>query len=159
MKTSLNLFMICLMLTSCSGQNNKVVPNCVQENFKKMYPQAIDIDWDLEGKFYTVEFDVERIEKEAWYDKDCNWRMTENDISYMNLPQPILDAISNSNYSTWKIDDIDYIERNDHTPFYVVEIEQGERERMLFYDATGKLLKDATGWDESHKNPNSSLGL
>lgn len=154
----LSMLFVCITFISCQGQSNGI-PTCVQDNFKKMFPQAVDVDWEKEGKFYTVDFEINTVDKEAWFDNDCKWRMTESDVLYANLPQIIKTAVENSNYSAWRIEDIDYIERVDHASFYVIEIEQGEKERLLFYDAFGKLLKDTTDRDESYKNLNKTLNF
>lgn len=155
MKLTTTMLLLCFIFMAC-GQRDTDTQRCVQEKFNQMYPQATRLEWEKEKKYYTIDFEEDRIDKEAWFNSDCEWRMTESDVSYQNLPQPIQNAINSGNYSTWRVEDIDYIERSDRAPFYAVEIELGEKERILLFDADGNLLKDINERDESYKNPDKT---
>ena len=59
-------------------------------------------------------------------------------------------AFQQGEYSTWKVDDVDMIERRDVETVYVLEVEQGNSEVDLYYSPDGILVKtvlDAGGND------------
>lgn len=59
-------------------------------------------------------------------------------------------AFQQGEYSTWKVDDVDMIERRDVETVYVIETEQGNSEVDLYYSPDGILVKtvlDAGGND------------
>ena len=71
--------------------------------------------------------------------------MTETDlgIDVNKLPVVVKDAFLSSDYANWIVDDIDKYEREDMT-FYLIEIEKkGQKDRNLYYNDQGGLLRDA----------------
>ena len=111
----------------------------VRNAFKDMYPSAKFVEWEMEYGYYVVDFRDRGYEKEAWFDTSGTWLLTETDLG-RNLPSAISVALSQTEYSGWRVDDVDYIEQKDKEPFYIVEIEKGELERDLYFSESGQLL-------------------
>ena len=60
-------------------------------------------------------------------------------------------------YANWRVDDIDKYERYDRT-FYLIEIEtKGEKDRDLYYDESGVLLKDEVDKENNDVTPDTKL--
>lgn len=50
-------------------------------------------------------------------------------------------SFQSSDYSSWRVDDVDYIERADMADLYVLDVESGELDADLHYSADGILVK------------------
>jgi hypothetical protein len=69
------------------------VPSNLRDSFHKEHPIAADVEWEMEGMNYKVEFDVDRMEHEVWYSKDGETVRREQELSKKDLPSSITDMI------------------------------------------------------------------
>lgn len=136
-------------LTSCDKDDDHVrVSADLQEAFDSRYPNASRVDWEQNGGFYEAEFVGNGYENKAWFTPDGAWVMTEYDIPFNQLPQAVLDAFAASAYASWRVDDVDMIEKSGMEMIYVIEVESGEREYELTYLEDGTLLRENTEWGD-----------
>ena len=92
-------------------------------------------------------------EHSAWFNPlSAAWYMTETDVRYENLPEPVLAAHKAGKYADWRVDDVDKLTREGMETLYVIEVEKGESELDLFYSSTGILVKTVvdTGHEEDY---------
>ena len=116
----------------------------VGDMFKRMYPSSSRVEWEMENGYYVVEFRHDGHEKEAWFDVDSHWLVTETDMG-RSVPEVIKTYINDTDYKTWRIDDVDFIEIKDKDAFYVVELEKGGMDKDLFFSVEGELLNEKSG--------------
>lgn len=136
-------------LTSCDKDDDHVrVSADLQAAFDSRYPNASRVDWERNGGFYEAEFMGNGYENKAWFTPDGAWVMTEYDIPFNQLPQAVLDAFAASAYASWRVDDVDMIEKSGMEMIYVIEVESGEREYELSYLEDGTLLRENTEWGD-----------
>ena len=160
----LGLMVLAMTLTiglcACENDNNdnKKVAVEVLKAFEQRFPQAVQVDWDIEGKYCIAEFigtapDIPELsleyvpagtmfEMEAWFDLGANWKMTVVDIPYKVLPEAVKTGFTSSNYGAWRVEDSDVIQRNGEDNVYVIEVEQGNTDRYLYFNSKGVLLKE-----------------
>lgn len=160
----LGLLLLAMSLTfgicACENDNNddKKVSIEVLKAFEQKFPQAVQVDWDIEGKYCIAEFrgtvpDIPELtledipagtlfEYEAWFDLGANWRMTVVDIPYKVLPQAVKTGFAAGNYGAWRVEDTDVIQRNGQDNVYVIEVEQGNIERYLYFNSKGELTQE-----------------
>ena len=74
--------------------------------------------------------------------------MTEYDIPFAQLPQAVQDAFKTGAYASWRVDDVDKIEKTDASVIYVIEVESGEKEYELTYLEDGTLIREEAEWGE-----------
>ena len=133
---------LCLF-QSCDNDDNEPVPGYVSAEtkaaFDEKYPAAKDVEWETRNDYLIVDFKQDKVEKEAWFDNSGTWYMTETDIPFAQLPDAVKTAFQQGEYSTWKVDDVDMIERRDVETVYVIETEQGNSEVDLYYSPDGIL--------------------
>lgn len=118
------------------------VPAPVQSVFAKAFPHAMDVDWDLKGTQYKVEFETGLLftDHEAWYDADGHLLRHEEEISASDLPAAVTSAIA-TEFPGYRTDDVERI-TIDGNVSYVVELKQkGSPEWKVAYDGTGKQLQ------------------
>lgn len=120
----------------------------LQEAFDTRYPNVSRVDWEQKGQFYEAEFVDNGYENKAWFTPDGAWVMTEYDLRFTQLPQAVQDAFKAGAYASWKVDDVDKIEKTDGSVTYVIEVESGEKEYELTYLEDGTLIREDTEWGE-----------
>jgi len=137
-----------LVATSCQKDNMWNVDQNVLDTFKSQFPNAKQVTWETKGIYYVADFKDNKVEKVAWYTRDAQWLMIEEDENFNALPQAVQDAFNSSAYAGWRIDDIDFIIRPNVETVYVIEVEQGTTEVELHYSANGQLLSEQTEIDD-----------
>lgn len=120
----------------------------LQEAFDTRYPNVSRVDWEQKGQFYEAEFVDNGYENKAWFTPDGAWVMTEYDLRFTQLPQAVQDAFKAGAYASWKVDDVDKIEKTDGSVTYVIEVESGEKEYELTYLEDGTLIRENTEWGD-----------
>lgn len=160
----LGLLLLAMSLTFgiCACENdtpdNKKVSVEVLKAFEQKFPQAVQVDWDIEGKYCVAEFkgnlpDIPELttenlpantlfELEAWFDYSANWKMTIVDIPYKILPQAVKNGFTTSNFGDWRVEDAIVIQRNGEDNIYVIEVEKGNGERYLYFNSKGELTDE-----------------
>ncbi|MDD4055285.1 MAG: PepSY-like domain-containing protein [Bacteroides sp.] len=158
MKTKFLAF-ICLLLGvayGCSDDDNNKTPgflnDAVIEAFNKDFPTATNFDWEKKKDYFVVDFNVDKRELEAWYDKTGALILTEEDLVKSELPTAVISAFEASDYKEWKIDDIDKITRLGYDTIYIIEVEQGKNEVDLVYSEVGVLLYEMVDKPGNHNN-------
>lgn len=151
------LMLSTLALGSCGDDDDDTYlpPNQeIVNTFKKLYPNATNVEWKQKGVYYIADCWADGREKTVWFDANANWLMTETDIdSINNLPPAVYTAFTEGEYGNWVVDDVDILEYPIKSPEYVVEVEQKnpKSEIQLFYSEDGGLLhkKDVTNTDDT----------
>ena len=110
-------------------------------------------NWSTRGTNHVASFNQDNTEKEAWFDANGVWLMTETDIAYDALPAPVKQAFEAlTQYEGWQRDDVDMLERKGMEKVYVIEIEKGKEELDLYFDVNGNLLKEVADKDDDSFN-------
>lgn len=117
------------------------VPSVIANNFKKEFPKANDIEWEIKGEVYNVEFEIGRsMDYEAWYNASGKLVRYTQEISDKDLPKAITRAIKKQ-FKGYRVDDAKKIVENE-VETYKVEIEKGKEEHDLMFSKNGKLIKN-----------------
>lgn len=127
------------------------VPAALQEAFSSKYPNVKNVKWETKAGYYVADF-YDGYEASAWFTTDGNWHMTETDIPYTALPDPVKSAFETSEYKTWKKDDVDKLERQGIETVYVIEVENQNQEIDLYYSADGVLIKSIADTDDENSH-------
>lgn len=88
------------------------------------------------------------VRSQAWFFKNGDWRMSEKDITYAQLPVAIQGAFEASEYAAWKIDDVELLSREGMESVYVIEVEKGNEEYELYYSEDGVLFRAVLDTDK-----------
>lgn len=136
-------------LQSCDNDDDEsiAIPAELQVAFSSKYPNVTNVKWETKAGYYVADF-YDGYETSAWFTTDGKWHMTETDIPYTALPDPVKTAFEASEYSTWKKDDVDKLERQGIETIYVIEVENHNQEVDLYYSADGMLIKSIVDTDD-----------
>ena len=122
----------------------KEVPSSVSSAFDQKFPDMStqDVNWDKEGENFQAEFEKEGKEYEVVFDNQGSWLSTAiENINASELPESISKQLSTGEYSTWEIDDI-MVKENPEEMIYQIEVEKGMKEHELYFDKSGKQVKE-----------------
>lgn len=116
------------------------VPSVVLNAFQVKFPNATDIDWELKGDQYKVDFEIGTRDHGVWIDKSGNIKKHKEDITKKELPQEIVKKIE-KDFSNYKIDDTDKVEA-DGKVVYLVELDGAKDDRKVTFTAAGDVQEN-----------------
>lgn len=156
MKTKLllmSLAMLGLALQACNDDDDHHRNPAAERTFKTMYPGATSVRWEGIRGYSVADFRYEGYERDAWYNREGVWFMTETDIPFNDLPAGVKTSFGASEYAQWTVDDVDMVERKDIETVYILEVEQGNQEYDLYYTEDGTLIKAVPDGDNDYLPP------
>ena len=144
MKRSIFVITAGLLLISAAALAQDIpqsqVPSVVLNHFKKTFPKAYDIEWEIKNRQYCVEFET-KLSKDhkACYSASGELLKHTEDIAAKALPGSVRMAIKN-NFSGYRIDDVKKITTG-NTVQYSVELKSIKEELKVHFDDGGNILK------------------
>ena len=139
-------------MQSCDDDDNAPVSEQLENAFVKEFGN-IAHDWSTRGTNHIATFNQDNKEKEAWFDVNGVWLMTETDIVYEALPAEVKTTFEAlTKYDGWKRDDVDMLERKNMETVYVIEVEKGNEEYDLYFDTKGNLLKEVADKEDDSED-------
>lgn len=148
-----------LGLYSCDNNDNESisVTSEVKAAFSSKYPNVKNVEWETKSGYYVADFH-NGYESSAWFTADGKWHMTETDIPYAALPDPVKSTFEGSEYASWRKDDVDKLERENVETIYVIEVEKTNQEVDLYYSTEGVLIKSIVDIDnDDHLPPTQQI--
>lgn len=99
-----------LLFAACDKYDDGRPGRELRKEFNAMYPDARDVEWEREGAYWVVSFEIDRVDHEAWYDESGNWVRTVRDVTLASVPAYVLSALENSVYGgSFPDNDVDYV--------------------------------------------------
>jgi hypothetical protein len=134
-----------LIATYYAGNDTDVltanVPAAIRTSFTTLFPTAREIDWDLSNEVYKVDFEINNVDYDAWYNSVGTLLTYKFDITRSSLPQAVQTAIANR-FSGYTIDDVDKVMKS-HSIGYFVELERGNVEENAYFSEDGSYLSNS----------------
>lgn len=135
------LLLVATATVSAQDLTMDAVPANLQSTLSKSYSAAKDVEWERKGDLFKVEFEINRLDHDLWYDGEGNIIKSKIEIRENELPPLVATAVKNK-YADYKIDSVEVYEQ-EGTKTYKVDIEKGWFiERKLTIDGTGKIITD-----------------
>lgn len=139
----LTISILGLSLTTISAQDihQNEVPSVILNSFQKSFPKAADIDWEIKGNYYEVEFETGFLgdDHKVLYSRDGKLVRHEEEISKSNLPKAILTSIKRS-FNGYRTDDIKKITEVGKVT-YKIELKNYSQEWKVIFDTQGRILQ------------------
>ena len=116
------------------------VPSVIVNNFKKEFPKANDIEWEMQGDLYNVDFEIGWFtDYEAWFTASGKLVKQTQEISKSDLPKAVINSIK-TQYKEYRIEDAKKIIENG-VETYKVELEKWDEDFEVIYSKNGDLIK------------------
>ncbi|MBM7417512.1 MULTISPECIES: PepSY-like domain-containing protein [Chryseobacterium] len=139
----LTISILGLSITNISAQDirQSEVPSVILNHFQKSFPKAADIDWEIKGNYYEVEFETGFLgdDHKILYSRDGKLVRHEEEISKSNLPKTVLASIKRS-FNGYRTDDIKKITEGGKV-IYNVELKNYSQEWKVVFDEQGRILQ------------------
>ena len=132
------VFTILALLTYSCDCNKADVPEEVKSTFSTMFPNASDIEWEMDDDMWEVEFEWNNMEYEASFNPDGSWDETEFEMEKSELHEMALFILSND-YPDWEIEEVEFVESSDFRG-YEVGIEMDEKKMEILFNEGGELV-------------------
>ena len=98
------------------------VPSVILSSFNTNFPKAQDIEWEMEGTQYKVDFETGwSVDHEVWYSANGEMVKHKEDISPRELPESVNKTI-NTKYVNYSIDSPQRITEGQHV-YYKVDFD------------------------------------
>ncbi|MGK9118343.1 PepSY-like domain-containing protein [Olivibacter jilunii] len=119
------------------------VPSVVVNSFNKAFPKASDVEWEMQGDLYKVEFETGllSVDHDVWYDKGGKLIEHKEEISKKDLPSTVLATIK-KDFSKYRIEDVKKITKAQQV-VYTLELKSAAEELKVAFDTNGKVLSSA----------------
>jgi len=146
MKRIKNVIIVIFLLFACQvvaqDLRQSEVPATILTKFQRNYPKAYDIEWEMDGANYKVEFELGLVSKDykIWYDSSGKVIRKKEELSQSDLPKAVLTKV-NEKYPPsegFRLDDIDKITEGKDV-VYVVEV-KGVRKWKAIFNENGQFL-------------------
>lgn len=120
------------------GNNGDLVGNQLPAEMQSFidseYPGARVVDFDRERNGYEVDVIHDGKSKEIWFDTQYNWVQTSTDVT-RDIPANIRAAVE-AQYPNKRIDDCDYIETAQGEAYYLVDLDNYNKDLKVTADGT-----------------------
>ena len=150
MKTTLYLFSLVSLLIGAGCESDDEddfradVPSVVLNAFQANYPKASDVEWEMFGDDYEVEFDIETVDYEAIFSAEGDMLKYKYEVLSSELPEAVSKKVA-ENYADYQIDDTDILVINNEL-YYQVELD-GKPDKHLVFNEDGSENTDVNYWD------------
>ena len=141
------LLSILVILTGCvvavsayarDDYNPRLITEPIKKFIKARYDNARIVEADYDDGLLKVEIVHKRKEKNVYFSKD-EWQYSEWDIRATELPRAVTEAIAKTEYSAYRIDDVNYIQKSSGD-YYKVELERRDFDVVLLITPQGVIL-------------------
>lgn len=116
----------------------KEVPSPVINSFKKAFPNATDIEWEMKGELYNAEFDINRKDHEVWINDKGSIIKHKREIRTRDLPEVVTKTLK-QNFKGYWVDDVAKYEVAKQF-FYKVEMQTLTKEKNVVLNEKGEIV-------------------
>ena len=143
MKTkTVQIFLIFLLSTATLFSQDVLqsdVPSIIVNNFKKEFPKASNVEWEIKNNQYNVDFKIGWFtDFDAWFTQEGKLVKYTEEISNSKLPKKIKEYVKN-NFADFKIEDAKKVVTNGVLT-YKIEIEKRNFEQNLIFSKNGTII-------------------
>lgn len=103
------------------------------------YPGARILEIDIESRRTEVEIIDGNVCREVIFDASNSWIRTETETTLRNIPATVQQALNNSMYAGYHIDDI-YLIETAESEYFLFELENNGRDLNISFDTQGNIL-------------------
>ncbi|HWB27865.1 MAG TPA: PepSY-like domain-containing protein [Chitinophagaceae bacterium] len=121
------------------------IPAAVTDAFSSRYPHADNVSWKDKLTYFEASFKLNNIDMKADFSSKGAWKSSEAQMSYEALPAAVKDGFAKSKYADWTKGSVAEIQHMGKAVQYRVYAEKSQpfQKRFLYFNADGRLIKDA----------------
>lgn len=116
------------------------VPSVILNAFTSQFPKATDVEWEMSGSLYQVEFEIGwNVDHEVWYNDSGKIVKHKEDISKKELPKVVRNTIK-TDFRGYTIDDLERITENGKVVYKMELNSLIHQDWDIVIDADGKVI-------------------
>ncbi len=163
MKKAAILFITLISIFSAcqSHLDNVSGREAVQDMFENKYPNAWDVDWEIEGGMYVADFRDGLYERESWFLPDGTWVQTRTELPLNEVPKVVIDAALVSLGGGWYVEEADYFQSSSSpSEYYILDCNKvgSQMEAMVKVLPDGTVTSPGAGSNSGGTDTGSTTG-
>ncbi len=116
------------------------VPSIIVNEFNNQFPKATDVEWEMDGNLYNVDFEVSwNIDHEVWYNTEGKLIKHKEDIAASELPKAVNNRLK-TDFKDYSIDDLERITDNGKVVYKMELNALTQQDLDVVLDANGNVL-------------------
>jgi Putative beta-lactamase-inhibitor-like, PepSY-like len=120
--------------------SDEKIPSPVIQTFKSMFPDAMNISWEMEeAHTFEADFKNNTGKHSAAFNAEGQWIETETEMKVSDLPIPVKEAIAKE-FQGYKTEEACLVDHAKHGICYEAEIEKGKESYEILLSSKGDLL-------------------
>ncbi len=127
------------------------LPVAVQDNFNKLYPEIVSVEWELEEGNYEGAFKKNKVKTEVLFNAEGKLLQTETKLNSVNDLPALITASLKKDFKGYEFEEAEQITTAEGQEQYSVDAELKETEYELLYDKKGVLLKKTEEKEKKEK--------
>ena len=127
----------------------------IKIEFDKKFPNATDVEWKVSNGIYKIDFEINDVDYEAWYDGNANLLMYKHDIMNNQLNQAVASAIA-TDYPGYLLDEVEKVYKGNIVGFYL-DLKKNKEKIHAFYNENGTFISK-TLWENDSIKPGNEAG-
>jgi hypothetical protein len=142
MKKLIFLFFFFSAVNFSNAQFRKIPAN-VTDAFAARYPHATKVEWKDKLQYFQASFELNGSNIIAHFSSDGEWKVSEREMDFNDLPDEVKDGFQKSKYENLQINGVYEVQEMGKPLQYRIFVQKsGLQKKQVYFDANGKLLKD-----------------
>ncbi len=146
MKRIITAIFASVLLLSYAAADAQIrkIPAEVTDAFKEKYPEANGVEWKDKLTVFQANFQLNGTKHEARFNSSGEWQETVKTLDQDKLPEAVKEGFSKSKFTDWEVRETSFLEKKEGDGQYRMLVRKNDIEkRYLFFDKSGKLVRDA----------------
>ena len=119
------------------------IPEAVKTAFTKQYPTADSVKYEDNLVSVQVHFRQNGEKFVASYNNKGEWKETQKDWTFEQLPQEVKDGFAKSKYADWETSETKIVYKPAGTEYYRIKVEKNTvQKKNLYFNKAGRLVDD-----------------
>jgi hypothetical protein len=136
----ISAFACTAFIAKAQDVKTNLVPDAVKQSFSKLYPNIVDVKWEMEKENYEAKFKQNKEKTDLLFTPAGKLIQTETKLSSANDLPAAITATLKKDFSGYEFEDTEKVITAEGKELYKVEAEMKEKEYELLFDAAGTLV-------------------
>jgi len=147
MKKIISFLLVITLFSTILHAQLRDLPASVTDAFKSRYPHAENVSWKDKLTFFEASFTLNSTDVTADFSNKGEWKSSETKSNFEALPGSVKDGFSKCKFADWTKGSVTELQHMGKGVEYRIYVEKSSpfQKKFLFFNANGKLVRDAIG--------------
>lgn len=129
---------VALLVSMGALAQSSRVPAVVVEAFQRSFPQASDVEWEVKGEVFEVEFELDRLDHEVWMNAQGEIVRHQQDLRTRSVPESVRTGVR-QHYPGYRITEAEKLQTGKET-VYKLELSRWFKDLDVIVDEQGQVV-------------------